>query len=62
MFTLAMIFLIDPLIDTLLWCFNTVLNLLSRFIYYFVLLFNIIYIQSKSYVTVHITLDEILLI
>ena len=46
-----------PLIVTLLWCFNTVLNVRSRFIYYYlVLLCNIIYIQSKSYVNVYISL------
>ena len=49
------------LIVTLLWCFNTVLYLLSRSIYYLVLLCYIIYIQSKSYVNVCITLEEILL-
>ena len=58
----AMGFLIYPLIVTLLWCLNTILYLWSRFIYYFVLLCNIIYIQSKSYVNVYITLKEILLI
>ena len=58
---LATISLVYPLIVTLLWCFNTVLYLWSCFIYYLVLLCNIIYIQSKSYVNAHITLKEILL-
>ena len=53
--------LVYPLIVTLLWCFNTVLYLWSRFIYYLVLLCYIIYIQSKSYVNVYITLKDILL-
>ena len=39
----------------------TVLYLWSRFIWYLVLLCYIIYIQSKSYVNVYITLKEILL-
>ena len=59
---LATISLVYPLIVTLLWCFNTVLYLWSRFIYYLVLLCYIIYIQYKSYVNVYITLKEILLI
>ena len=58
---LATISLVYPLIVTLLWCFNTVLYLWSRFIYYLVLVCYIIYIQSKSYVNVYITLRDILL-
>ena len=50
-----------PIDSWLLWCFNTVLYLWSRFIYYLVLLCYIIYIQSKSYVNVYITLKEMLL-
>ena len=57
----ATISLVYPLIVTLLWCFNTVLYLWSRFIYYLVLLCYIIYIQSKSYVNVYMTLKDILL-
>ena len=58
---LATISLVYPLIVTLLWCFNNVLYLWSRFIYYLVFLCYIIYIQSKSYVHVYITLKDILL-
>ena len=53
--------LVYPLIVALLWCFNTVLYLWSRVIYYLVLLCYIMYIQYKSYVNVYITLTEILL-
>ena len=56
-----MIYLVYPLIVTLLWCFNTVLYLWSSFIQYLSLLCYIIYIQSKSYVNVCITLKFFLL-
>ena len=59
--TYATISLVYSLIVTLLWCFNTVLYLWSRFIYYLVSLCYIIYIHSKSYVNVYITLKDILL-